>query len=406
MKYAPNNPILFGETMESLAEKLHAVGEKEFRARQILEWVYKKFETDPDKMTNLPAPTKAWLKDNFILAPSSRQLVKGDPDATQKLLLKMGDGSLIESVLIKAPISDDDEASDGEELTPDNNAAKSGVLRVNGPCGPARQRKTICVSTQVGCAYGCKFCASGMLGWRRDLLAGEIVSEIMEIIKFQKENSARLNAAKSGAPCDMPPAAEQPFENIVVMGMGEPLSNFENLMRALTIVNAPWGLNFGARRITVSTSGVVPKIRELAELPAQFRLAISLHGATNAVRDQIMPVNKKYPLEELIEAARYYNERHNRMLTFEYILIDGLNDTYEQAEALVKLCDGLKVHINCIPYNKVEGLPWKRPSIMRQQAFTKKLRDANISVTVRHEKGNRIEAACGQLRLKEELKGI
>jgi 23S rRNA (adenine2503-C2)-methyltransferase len=225
-----------------------------------------------------------------------------------------------------------------------------------------------------------------------------------------------------------------PFDNIVVMGMGEPLANFENLMRALGNLNAPWGFNFGARRITVSTSGVVPKILELAELPVQFRLAISLHGATNDVRDQIMPVNKKHPLEELIPAARTYNEKHNRMLTFEYILIDGLNDTFEQAEALIKLCNGelyvegsqgaapfnkplplregvggwgeavgkLKVHINCIPYNKVEGLAWRRPSILRQQAFAKKLKDAGISVTIRHEKGNRIDAACGQLRLKEE----
>jgi 23S rRNA (adenine2503-C2)-methyltransferase len=195
-----------------------------------------------------------------------------------------------------------------------------------------------------------------------------------------------------------------PFDNIVVMGMGEPLANFENLMRALSIVNSPWGLNFGARRITVSTSGLVPKIRELAELPVQFRLAISLHGATNEVREKIMPVNKKYPLEELIPAARYYNEKHNRMLTFEYILIDNLNDTYEQADALAKICQGMKAHVNCIPYNKVEGLPLKRPWIMRQQAFAKKLRDAGVSVTILHEKGNRIDAACGQLRLKEEKK--
>jgi 23S rRNA (adenine2503-C2)-methyltransferase len=442
---------------------LEKAGEPAFRSRQILEWIYKKFESDPERMTNLPAKTKKWLKENFILTPSQRQLVKGDPDATRKLLLKMGDGALIETVLIKAPRADEGDSEDDsmgehknesslsptpysrpqggeymrglrpphpdintdieteydnkwltplEPLSADNvpifptvgatSLVPEGQPNVSHrfqPVAGIGTRKTVCISTQVGCAYGCKFCASGMLGWRRDLLAGEIVGEIMEVISSTGEENSTLR----------PPAGRlyqltDYIDNIVVMGMGEPLSNFDNLMTALTIVNAPWGLNFGARRITVSTSGVVPKIRELAELPAQFRLAISLHGATNEVRDQIMPVNKKYPLEELIPAARYYNEKHNRMLTFEYILIDGLNDTYEQAEALIKLCDGLKVHINCIPYNKVEGLPWKRPSIMRQQAFTRKLRDANISVTVRHEKGNRIDAACGQLRLREEKK--
>lgn len=397
MKFTPAKPFLLGETLESLGARLSEMREKDFRAKQILEWVYKKFELSPEAMTNLSPKLRGWLKETFNMTPCERVLVKGDPDATQKLLLKQEDGSLIETVLIRAPIFNEE----NEQFSPE--------------CSP---RKTVCISTQVGCAYGCKFCASGLAGWRRDLTAGEIIAELFEIIKLgDGQNEWTPPVRKTRGPLgvtslDIPPPARKskvmkeglPFDNIVVMGMGEPLANFDNLMRALTIINAPWGFNFGARRITVSTSGVVPRIRQLAEMPVQFRLAISLHGATNEVRNQIMPVNKKYPLEELMGAVREYNTKHNRMITFEYILIEELNDTYEQAEALIKICEGLKVHINCIPYNRVEGLPWRRPSTMRQQVFVKKLKDAGMSVTIRHEKGNRIEAACGQLRLKEEQK--
>ena len=375
MKFTPKKPYLLGETLESLTERMTLAGYPAFRAAQIMDWVYKKFVTDPAAMTNLPKELQAWLTETFTIIATQRVLIKGDPDTTQKLLLKLEDGSLIETVLIKAPDFND----------PND-----------------KFRKTVCISTQVGCAYGCKFCASGIAGWKRDLHAGEIVAQIFEIIKLE-----------GGKPTDEGHAL--PFDNIVVMGMGEPLANFENLMRALGNLNAEWGFKFGARRITVSTSGVVPRIKELAEMPVQFRLAISLHGATNDIRSQIMPVNKKYPLEELIPAARYYNSKHNRMITFEYILIDELNDTYEQADALVKICQGkdsygenaapMKVHINCIPYNKVEGLPWKRPSIMRQQAFVKRLKEGGLSVTIRHEKGHKIEAACGQLRLQAERDG-
>ena len=170
----------------------------------------------------------------------------------------------------------------------------------------------------------------------------------------------------------------------------------------LRILNAPWGLNFGARRITVSTSGLAPQILKLAQEGLAVRLAISLHGATNDVRNQIMPVNKKYPLEELIPAAKAFQQQHGRMLTLEYILIDGVNDGLDQAQALVGIARELHAHVNCIPYNKVEGLDWKRPSITRQDTFVRVLRKANVSVTIRREKGHAIDAACGQLRLKTE----
>jgi 23S rRNA (adenine2503-C2)-methyltransferase len=184
--------------------------------------------------------------------------------------------------------------------------------------------------------------------------------------------------------------------------MGEPLANYDNLLAALRIVNAPWGFGFGARRVTISTSGVVPKILKLAEEPLGFRLAISLHGATNEVRNQIMPVNKKFPLEELIPAAKAFARKHGRMLTLEFILIEDINDSLEQAKKLAVIARELHAHVNLIPYNKVEGLPWVRPSLTRQDRFVKELRALGVTATLRREKGHDIDAACGQLRLQTE----
>ena len=192
------------------------------------------------------------------------------------------------------------------------------------------------------------------------------------------------------------------FDNIVVMGMGEPLANYDALLRSLTILNADWGLGFGARRITISTSGLVPKILQLAEENLGFRLAISLHGATDEVREKIMPVNKAFPLAKLIPAVRAFSEKHGRMVTLEFILIDAINDSLDQARILRDIALDLHAHVNLIPYNTVEGLPWKRPSITRQEKFADVLRAARVSVTLRREKGHDIDAACGQLRLKTE----
>jgi 23S rRNA (adenine2503-C2)-methyltransferase len=187
------------------------------------------------------------------------------------------------------------------------------------------------------------------------------------------------------------------------MGMGEPLSNYDTLVRTLRILNAEWGLNFGARRITVSTSGLAPQILKLAEESIPVRLAISLHGATNEVREKIMPVNKKYPLEQLIPAAKAFQQKHGRMLTLEFILIEGVNDSLDQARELAKIAHDLHAHVNCIPYNTVDGLEWKRPSVRVQDAFVDVLRKAGVSATIRREKGHDINAACGQLRLKTEI---
>ena len=211
-------------------------------------------------------------------------------------------------------------------------------------------------------------------------LAAEIVDEVLHV---QKLSGDKVN-------------------NIVVMGMGEPLANYDELMRALTIINAPWGLGIGARKITVSTVGLVPRIRQLADEPMQLRLAVSLHGATDAVRAQIMPVNKKYPLKELLAACDYYVHTKKRLMTFEYILIAGLNDTDEQAEALGKLAGKLRAKVNLIPYNPVEGLPWQRPGPEVCRHFQHLVERHHVTTTLRTEKGTDINAACGQLRLQHE----
>ncbi len=363
MKYTPAKLPLTGETLDSLTEKLRARGEPAFRAKQILEWLYKKRARSWDEMTNLPKPLRAWLAETFELLPATLLHGKQSLDVTDKLLLELGDRSLIETVIIRAP--------------------QEGV-------GLEHSRKTICISTQVGCAMGCKFCASGLLGLKRDLNAGEIVAQLLHVCYREDARTQRAREELAS------------FDNIVVMGMGEPLANYDAIIRALTIVNAEWGLGFGARRITLSTSGLVPKILQLAEEPLGIRLAISLHGATDEVREQIMPVNKAYPLAKLLPAVKTFSEKHGRMVTLEFILIEGINDSLEQAEKLRDIALDLHAHVNLIPYNTVEGLPWKRPSITRQDRFADVLRAARVSVTLRREKGHDIEAACGQLRLKTE----
>ena len=364
MAFKPEKPSIHGETPETLGERLVADGHPRYRAGQVFEWLYPRRAETPEAMTNLPANLRAWLLANYDFEATSLVQRKASSDVTQKILQRLRDGSLIETVIIRAPME--------------------GV-------GQEKSRRTICISTQVGCAYGCKFCASGLDGWKRDLSIGEIVSQLVQVCRIE-DKSDPARAAEGLAS----------FDNIVVMGMGEPLANYENLMSALRIVNAPWGFGFGARRVTISTSGVVPKILKLAEEPLGFRLAISLHGATNEVRNQIMPVNKKFPLEELIPAAKAFARKQGRMLTLEFILIEDINDSLDQAKRLAVIARELHAHVNLIPYNKVEGLPWVRPSLTRQDRFVKELRGLGVTATLRREKGHDIDAACGQLRLQTE----
>src|SRR5689334_5128786 len=236
-------------------------------------------------MTNLPKTLREKLRANFSLNGLELVRKQGARDATQKFLWKLDDGSMIESVLIPANPALYGERSD---------------------------RHTLCVSTQVGCAYGCRFCASGLEGWKRNLEVHEIVEQVLGI--------ERWHAAEAGE------SKERLINNLVIMGMGEPLANYDSLLKALKILNAPWATGIGARKITISTSGLVPQIRKLADEPLQFRLAISLHGATDDVRGKIMPVNRKYPLKELVAACDYYQQKKGRMITLEYILISGVNE--------------------------------------------------------------------------------
>jgi len=363
MRFEPAKRPITGETLASLTLSLAERGEKAFRARQILDWVYKKRARSWDAMTNVPRGLRAWLDASFALMPASLVLSRHSADVTDKLLLELEDRSLIETVIIRAP--------------------QEGV-------GLDHSRKTICISTQVGCAMGCAFCASGLAGLRRDLSAGEIVAQLLQVCYAEDERTPRARAEIAL------------FDNIVIMGMGEPLANYDALIRALTIANADWGLGVGARRITVSTSGLVPKIIRLADEPLGFRLAVSLHGATDAVRERIMPVNRAYPLAKLLPAVRTFSERHGRMVTLEFILIEEVNDSTDQARRLRDIARDLHAHVNLIPYNAVEGLPWKRPAEDRQTAFARVLERAGVSVTLRREKGHDIAAACGQLRLKTE----
>lgn len=363
MKFTPEKPSLFGETLESLTERVVEAGFPSFRGKQVMEWLYKKRVDEWDAMSNLPKAFRTWLDGQYILYPTNSLLDKRSDDVTQKFLLELEDKSLIETVLIRAP--------------------QTGV-------GQESSRKTVCVSIQVGCAYGCKFCASGLAGFKRNLMAAEVVSQLMHICKMEDAHTKRAKEEIAS------------FDNIVFMGMGEPLANYDTLVQTIKILNAEWGLNFGARRITVSTSGLALRIMQLAQEGVAVRLAISLHGATNEVRSQIMPVNKKYPLEELIPAAKAFKDKHGRMLTLEFIMIEDINDSLDQAKELTKIARELHAHVNCIPYNKVEGLEWKRPSVRRQNAFVDVLRKGGVSVTIRREKGHDINAACGQLRLKTE----
>ena len=341
---------------QELEDKVREFREPLYRERQIADWLYQKRVQSFDEMTDLPQEFRSRLAEQFDFSKSEIVRVLGSHDTTRKFLFRLNDESLIETVLIPA----------------------SPALY-----GSRSDRRTICVSTQVGCAYGCKFCASGLEGFSRNLKPNEIVDQIIAV---ERETGEKI-------------------DNIVFMGMGEPLANFENVMRAIRIINAPWGLGIGARHLTVSTSGLAPQIRKLADEPLQIRLAISLHGATDAVRNQIMPINRRYNVETLLAVCDYYASRKKQRLTFEYILIAGVNDFDEQARALARHAKRLSAKVNLIPYNTVQGLVWSRPAQDRQEKFLSILREHGVAATLRREKGHDIDAACGQLRLqtKREL---
>ena len=400
------------QTAEELEAQFRAWGQPAYRVAQLLEWLYVHRAATWEAMTNLPKALRDELRKHYSLTALELVRKQGARDTTQKFLWRLTDQALIESVLIPANPALYGEASD---------------------------RHTLCVSTQVGCAYGCKFCASGLDGWKRNLHAEEIVGQVLAVERWNADESKvqslkskvqspgpEVQAQGSEAAGQRPDSSSQDHasrithhasptshpstlnpqprlvSNLVIMGMGEPLANYDNLLKALRILNAPWGGGIGARKITISTSGLAPQIHKLAEEPLQFRLAISLHGATDDTRNKIMPVNRKYPLRELTAACEYYQQKRGRMITFEYVLIAGVNDGLDQDKPLAALARRLKAKVNLIPYNRVEGLPWERPAEEAQEAFLKALEKQKVTATLRREKGGDIDAACGQLRLKTE----
>jgi 23S rRNA (adenine2503-C2)-methyltransferase len=371
-------PDIKSQTRDELAAWFAAQQQPAYRVDQVLDWLYRRRATSWDAMTNLPKPLRTRLAEHFTLQPLQLVRKQGARDTTQKFLWQLADGAFIESVLIPANPALYGEASD---------------------------RHTLCVSTQVGCAYGCRFCASGLDGWKRNLAPHEIVEQVLAV---ERVSSCELPASSRTGPGDAQPETRNAnpetrlVSNLVIMGMGEPLANYDNLLKALRLLNAPWGGGIGARKITISTSGLAPQIRRLADEPEQFRLALSLHGATDEVRSRIMPVNRKFPLAELTAALEYYQSRKGRMITFEYILIAGVNDSPDQVRPLAELARRLHAKVNLIPYNRVEGLPWQRPAESVCEKFLAELQRARVTATLRREKGGDIDAACGQLRLKTE----
>ena len=370
------------ETREALLARL--AGEPAYRVDQVLGWVWQRRAMAWDEMTNVPRPLRERLAAELSIGRIEPVRVQGSCDTTRKFLWRLHDGAMIESVLIPA------------------NPALYG---------DAADRHTLCVSTQVGCAYGCRFCASGLDGWKRNLAPWEIAGQVLAVERWAALHDVVLDpeppakdapAASPAQPRKPASGARRLVNNLVIMGMGEPMANYDNLMVALRALNAPWGGGIGARKITISTSGVVPGIRRLASEPEQFQLAISLHGATDDVRGRIMPVNRKYPLRDLVAACSDYVARRGRMITLEYILIEGVNDDVAMAAPLVAIARQLRAKVNLIPYNAVEGLEWRRPGPEACRAFADAVEAGGVTTTLRMEKGHDIDAACGQLRLRTE----
>ncbi len=359
---------LLSLTLPQLQQWFMERGEPPFRAKQLFSWLYQRLVTDFSAMTNLPTTLRSQLAQEASIGPMIlRSEQHSKDDRTRKILLELDDGKLVESVLMLYP-----------------------------PIRESSARATVCVSTQAGCAFGCTFCATGQMDFDRHLAAGEIVAQVLFFARELRDAPWSAKGLPGSAPIDH-------VTNIVLMGMGEPLHNYDNVMQALRILNNPDGFNLGARHMTVSTVGLVPAIRKLSQEPLQVNLAISLHAPTDELRSQTMPINKKYPLEELLAACKDYIAATGRQVTFEYVLLAGVNDTSEYAHLLGELLAPLKqfAHVNCIPVNATSA-DYKPPSGVAIRAFRNILFEHGVSNSVRAERGDDIAAACGQLRTRFE----
>ncbi len=364
---------LLSLTLPQMQQWLVELGEPPFRAKQLYSWLYQRLATDFSAMTNLPQALRDQLAQEASIGPMIlRSELHSKDGRTRKILLELDDGRLIESVLMLYP-----------------------------PIGESSARATVCVSTQAGCAFGCTFCATGQMGFDRHLTAGEIVAQVLFFARELRDAPWSARGNPLGRPVRNAPVDH--ITNLVLMGMGEPLHNYNNVMQALRILNNPDGFNLGARHMTVSTVGLVPAIRKLSQEPLQVNLAISLHAPTDELRSQTMPINKKYPLEELLTACKDYIAATGRQVTFEYVLLAGVNDTAEYAHLLGELLAPLKqfAHVNCIPVNATSA-DYKPPSGVAIRAFRNILFEHGVSNSVRAERGDDIAAACGQLRTRFE----
>ncbi|HUF50939.1 MAG TPA: 23S rRNA (adenine(2503)-C(2))-methyltransferase RlmN [Longimicrobiales bacterium] len=332
-----------------LAAHFAARGERPFRVRQTLAWLHERDALSFDEMTDLPVAERAALADAFTLTVPDTANAARSSDGTVKHLWRMADGELVESVLI-----------------------------------PSADRLTLCISSQAGCAMACVFCATGWSGYRRQLTAGEIVAQFRGARRYAREHAMGI------------------ISNVVFMGMGEPLMNRRALMPALTLLNHAYGL--GARRITVSTVGIVPGIEELAARPEQFRLAVSLHAPNQELREQLVPIEKKYPLPDLMTALDRFEAAGGRRITFEYVMIAGVNDALERAHELGRLVQRFASHVNLIPFNPIPGTDWKPTAPAQLRAFAAVLESYAVPATIRSPRGRDIAAACGQLRAEHETK--
>ncbi|MBU0600700.1 23S rRNA (adenine(2503)-C(2))-methyltransferase RlmN [bacterium] len=329
-------------SLKELKEITDSWGKPEFHAHQIWNWIYKKNVTDFEKMSDLPLDLRRQLKENFSLANLKLVEVVTSKDQTKKFLFELNDGNFIEAVII-----------------------------------PAKERITGCISTQVGCKFSCQFCASGLLGFKRNLSYGEIIDEVLSL-----------------------KASSQKLTNLVFMGIGEPLDNYDQVLKVVKTVNSPLALNLGARKITISTCGIIPGIKRLAEEGLQIELSVSLHAANEKIRNRLMPVNKKYPIKDLMGACREYIKKTNRQITFDYILINKLNSSLKDAQELSLLLKEIKLSkVNLIPANQIKELEIEPPPESEISSFKNYLDKAGIKVALRRPRGQDIKAACGQLRL-------
>lgn len=354
----PLSRIKASSAISDAERELKAAKQARYRAQQIFHWVYQRFQTDWDQMSDLSKDLRTWLKEHVQVYQLKERQSRQAMDGTHKFLWELHDGKTIESVIIPAALRE--KQSQDSELSIQGGTSEWGRL-------------TACISSQVGCAMACKFCLTGVQGLDRHLGVHEIVTQIFELRKIA------------------------PITNIVFMGMGEPLHNFEHVVKACEILLDQDGLNFSKRKVTISTSGLVPAIEELGKR-VDVSLAISLNGTTDEQRSQVMPVNKKWNIQSLLKACKNYPLGNHRRITFEYVMLQGLNDTLEDAERLVQLTFDIPSKINLIPFNEHSGSEFKRPSDAVVQSFQKYLLNKNITATVRMSRGRDILAACGQLR--------